>query len=280
MHRAGAEVGDATHQAAPGLETLARFGYASKGLVYGMVGMLALSVAMGRGGATTDSQGALIRLQDLPGGPILMWLLVLGLVGYALWQLVRAFLDPERQGKEAKGIVKRSGYLLSGVLNLGLALFAARLAMRGSAPRNQQSEAQAAGDVLALPGGQLLLGLVGLALLAVAGNQLYSAAGAKFMKRMKFSGSAGHGEKLKRIGQIGIGARGITVGIIGVFLLIAAWRNKAGMVPGVSEVLTWLNQQPAGNFLLGVLALGTLCYGVWCGVQALYRRIHVEGGAA
>ncbi|ACO47011.1 Conserved hypothetical protein; putative membrane protein [Deinococcus deserti VCD115] len=280
MHKAGTEVSDATHKAAPGLEALARFGYASKGLVYGMVGMLALSVALGRGGATTDSQGALIRLQDLPGGTILMWLLVLGLIGYALWQMVRAFLDPERQGKEAKGIVKRIGYFLSGLVNLGLALFAARLAMRGSASRNQQSEAQAAGDVLALPGGQLLLGLAGLVLLAVAGNQLYSAAGAKFMKRMKFSGSAGHGEKLKRIGQIGIGARGITLGIIGVFLLVAAWRNKAGMVPGVSEVLTWLNQQPAGNFLLGVLALGTLCYGVWCGVQALYRRIRVEGSAA
>lgn len=78
-----------THQAAPGLEALARVGYASKGVVYATIGLLALSVALGRGGATTDAKGALLRLQDLPLGNVLLWLLVLGLIGYALWQLIR-----------------------------------------------------------------------------------------------------------------------------------------------------------------------------------------------
>lgn len=282
LQQAGAGVSGVTHQVAPALEVLARVGYASKGVVYGAVGLLALSVALGRslgmGGATTDSKGALLRLQDLSGGPALMWLLVLGLVGYALWQLLRAVLDPERQGNGAKGIVKRGGYLLSSLFNLGLALFAARLATSGAAARNQHSEAQAASQVLSVPGGQLLLGLAGVAMLALAGNQLYSAAGAKFMKRMKFSAS-GRGETLQRIGQLGIGARGLTTAIIGVFLLVAAWRNEAGLVPGISEVLTWLRNQPAGTFLLGTLALGTLCYGLWCVVQALYRRIQIEGQA-
>ncbi|MFC4426595.1 DUF1206 domain-containing protein [Deinococcus navajonensis] len=284
LHQVGAGASGVTHQVAPALETLARVGYASKGVVYGAVGLLALSVALGRslgmGGATTDSKGALVRLQDLPGGQGLLWLLVLGLIGYALWQLLRAVMDPEQQGKGAKGIVKRGGYLLSSIFNLGLALFAGRLAVSGAAARNQHSEAQTAGQVLSVPGGQLLLGLAGVALLAIAGNQLYSAYGAKFMKRMKFSGSSGRGETLKRIGQVGIGARGLTTAIIAVFLLVAAWRNKAGMVPGVSEVLTWLRNQPAGTFLLGTLALGTLCYGVWCVVQALYRRIQIEGSRA
>lgn len=268
----------AAHQAAPGLEALARFGYASKGVVYGTVGFLALSVALGRGGAATDSKGALLRLQDLPLGTPLVWGLVLGLVGYALWQLIRAGLDPERQGNGAKGIVKRSGYLLSGVANIALALFAARLAGSGTAQRTQDSESQAAGQVLNLPGGQLWLALAGIALLAVAANQLYSAWGAKFMKRMAFTDlGARYQDSLKRIGQVGIASRGLMMAILGVFLLIAAWRNSAAVALGISEALTWLRGQPSGNLLLGTVALGTLCYGVWCVVQALYRRVKVEG---
>lgn len=268
----------ATHQAAPQLEALARFGYASKGVVYGTIGLLALSLALGRRGAATDAQGALLHLQDLPGGGLLLWLLVLGLIGYALWQLIRAALDPEQQGADGKGLAKRLGYLVSGLGNLGVALFAAKLAMQGSAARNANSEQDTVRQILAWPGGQLLLGLVSLALLGVAGNSIYSAYGAKFMKRMAFTDvGARFSEQLKKIGQVGLSARGVVMGIIGASLLVAAFRDRAGSVLGSSEVLTWLGYQPAGKLLLGVVALGTVCYGLWCFVQARYRRIRVEG---
>lgn len=274
----GGAARSATHRAAPQLEALARFGYASKGVVYGTIGLLALSLALGRGGAATDAQGALLRLQDLPGGGLLLWLLVLGLVGYALWQLIRAALDPEQQGTKAKGLAKRAGYAISGVANLGVALFAARLASQGSAARDQNSEQDAVRQVLSWPGGQLLLGLLGLTLLGVAGNSIYSAYGAKFMKRMAFTDlGAKISDKLRLIGQVGLTARGVVMGIIGVSLLVAAFRSRSASVLGSSEVLTWLGYQPAGKVLLALVALGTLCYGVWCFVQARYRRIQVGG---
>ncbi|GGK96933.1 DUF1206 domain-containing protein [Deinococcus radiotolerans] len=276
---AQAAAAHATHHAAPWLETLARAGYASKGVVYGTVGLLALSVALGRGGATTDTKGALLRLQDLPAGNVLMWLLTLGLIGYALWQLIRAALDPEGQGHEAKGIVKRAGYTLSGFANLALAFFTARLALLGNAARSQNSEDQVAGTVLNLPGGQVWLALGGLILLVVAGSQLYVAYGAKFMKRMAFTDLPQRTcDVLKRIGQVGIASRGVLMIIIGVFALLAAWHHKASETVGISEALTWLRTQPSGNLLLGAVALGTLCYGVWCVVQARYRRIRLEDG--
>ncbi|UBV42183.1 DUF1206 domain-containing protein [Deinococcus taeanensis] len=281
VHDAQQAASQATSHAAPWLEALARFGYASKGAVYGTVGFLALSVALGRGGATTDTQGALLRLQDLPAGPLLMWLLTLGLIGYALWQLIRAAFDPEGQGHQAKGVIKRSGYALSGAANVGLALFTARLATLGTATRQQNSEDRVASTILDLPGGQLLLALGGLALLAVAANQLYSAYGAKFMKRMAFTDVSGRPrDALVRIGQVGITSRGILMVIIGVFALLAAWHRNATETVGISEALTWLRTQPAGNLLLGAVALGTLCYGVWCVVQARYRRIRIEDSAA
>lgn len=271
---------NATQSAAPWLETLARFGYASKGVVYGTIGLLALTVALGRGGATTDTKGALLRLQDLPAGSLLMWVLTLGLIGYALWQLIRAALDPEQQGHKAKGIVKRIGYGLSGVANLALAFFTAQLAIAGTAARAQNSEDQLAGTILNLPGGQLWLGLGGIILLAVAGNQLYSAYGAKFMKRMRFTNlSERTCAVLTRIGQVGIASRGIMMIIIGIFALIAAWNRKASETVGISEALTWLRTQSGGGLLLGTVALGTLLYGVWCVVQARYRRIRLEGAA-
>jgi hypothetical protein len=276
MSTARSKVEQAGHEVAPGLEALARFGYASKGVVYGTVGFLALSLVLGDGGTTTDTRGALLRLQDLPAGSVLVWLLVVGLVGYALWQLLRAVVDPEHQGTEAKGLVKRAGYLVSGAAYLTLAVFSARVAAQGSAPRDPNSEAQTASQVLQLPGGQLLLGLAGVALLAVAANQLYSAYHAKFMKRMAFTDvGAKYRETLKRTGQVGIAARGLLLTIVGVFLLVAAWRGRASIVIGTSEALGWLRDQPAGQFLLGAVALGTLCYGVWCVTQALYRRIKV-----
>jgi hypothetical protein len=157
-----------------------------------------------------------------------------------------------------------------------MAVFSARIAAQGSAPRDQNSEAQTAAQVLQLPGGQLLLGLAGLVLLAVAANQLYSAYGARFTKRMALSDvGARYQGTLKRIGQVGVAARGLLLTIVGVFLLVAAWRDQASIVIGTSEALGWLRNQPAGQFLLGAVALGTLCYGVWCVTQALYRRINV-----
>ncbi|MVN85863.1 DUF1206 domain-containing protein [Deinococcus sp. HMF7620] len=280
VHRAQQGARVATEHAAPGLELLARVGYASKGVVYGAVGLLALGVALGRGGATTDSQGALIRLQDIPAGSALLWLLAAGLVGYALWQLIRAVLDPEHQGAGAKGLVKRAGYGLSAGANAGLAFFTAQLALRGDMARQQNSEDQAARTVLNLPAGQLLLGVVGLILLGIAANQLYIAYGAKFMKHMAFHDMGARTEQaLSRIGQVGIAARGVLMLLIGSFALVAAWRGQASQAAGMSEVLTWLREQAAGNVLLGAVALGTLCYGVWCVVQARYRRIRIEGGA-
>ncbi|GAA0512636.1 DUF1206 domain-containing protein [Deinococcus depolymerans] len=278
LHSTREAASQAAGQAAPGLETLARAGYASKGVVYCAVGFLALSVALGRGGQTTDTRGALLKLQDLPGGTALLTLVAVGLVGYALWQLIRAVLDPERQGTGAGGLVKRSGYLISGAANLALAVFTARLAALGNAPQGGDSETRAAGAVLNLPGGQLLLGLVGLALLGLAGSQLYTAYGARFMKRMAFTDVSGRVRgALVKTGQLGIASRGVLMLIIGAFALVAAWHRRANETVGISEALTWLRSQPSGNLLLGVVATGTLCYGVWCAVQARYRRIHIQG---
>src|SRR4028118_1471446 len=85
-------------QAKSWIEPLGRFGYAAKGVVYALIGVLAAQAALGRGGETTDSQGALQRIVQAPFGKLLLGIVTVGLVGYAIWRLVQAFEDTENKG--------------------------------------------------------------------------------------------------------------------------------------------------------------------------------------
>src|ERR687883_364060 len=104
----------------PWFERLARFGYASKGVVYVIAGVLSARAAFGLGGATTDSRGALLTILSEPFGKVMLVLIGVGLIGYVLMRLVQAFMDPEHKGSDAKGIVGRIGYLIGGLVYAGL----------------------------------------------------------------------------------------------------------------------------------------------------------------
>src|SRR5690349_9730314 len=122
------EMREAEHSArrtvrTPWAQALARFGYACKGIVYLVMGALALAAAFGvRGGATTDRQGALLALYHQPLGRWLLAVVAVGFVGYALWSLLLALLDLDGDGHNAQGILKRLGYAAVGLSYLALAL--------------------------------------------------------------------------------------------------------------------------------------------------------------
>ena len=262
-------------EAAPWIEFLARLGYASKGSVYVVIGLLAARVAFGAGGETTDTRGAIERIGEQPFGQVLLAILAVGLVGYAVWQLVRAFLDPERQGRNAKGIAKRIGYGMSGAAYLTLAFFAARLSMSGrGSGGGGRSEEDWTAMVLDQPFGRWLLALVALTAFAVAASQLYVAYSGTFMKRLKVD--TPRRQTVKRIGQVGIAARSVVLAIVGWFFAQAAWTQNAREAGGLAEALRTLERQPYGPWLLGVVAAGLAAYGVYAIVQGSFRRIHVE----
>src|SRR4051794_11098006 len=100
VEKGKAEAGEGAQQTGgnPWLERLARIGYAARGVLYAVVGLLAVTLALGRGGATTDKNGALTTIAGQPFGKLLLVLIVVGLIGYSIWGFARALLDPLGRG--------------------------------------------------------------------------------------------------------------------------------------------------------------------------------------
>ncbi|HEX5761031.1 MAG TPA: DUF1206 domain-containing protein, partial [Thermoanaerobaculia bacterium] len=87
------------------IETWARFGHVARGIVYILVGLLALQAARG-GEEPTGAEGAVAEAGEFSG--VLLWLIVVGIAGYATWRFAEAFTDPERLGSDASGLRKRA----------------------------------------------------------------------------------------------------------------------------------------------------------------------------
>src|SRR5215210_6588585 len=127
---------------APWVERLARVGYAAKALLYITIGILAAQAAFGPGGRTTDTQGDLRVVHDMTFGGIVLWVIGAGLLGYALWRVVEAIVDPDGRGSNAKGLAMRAGFAIRGLFHgaLGVAAFRAALGRQGGASNSQARE--------------------------------------------------------------------------------------------------------------------------------------------
>src|SRR5690349_9277071 len=153
----------------PWIERLARLGYAVRGLLYGVVGLLALTLALGHGGATTDKNGALATIAGQPFGKFLLVLIVIGLIGYSLWGFIRAIIDPLGRGTDPKGIAQRIGYVISGLSygalilpTVGLITGSGNGGGGGSGPQDWTAK------LMEQPFGPWLVGLIGL--IGIAGG--------------------------------------------------------------------------------------------------------------
>lgn len=261
------------------LEKLVRLGYATKGVVYGLIGLLALKAAFGSGGKTTDSAGVLQTIAAQPFGQILLAAVCIGLIGYALWRFIETFLDPENKGTDTKGIGSRIGYFGSGLAYTGLAFQAGLLAFGngGSNGGGGNATADWTARVLAQPFGRWLVGLGGAIAIGVGLYMIYKAYKTKFRSRLNLSELDPDQQKqIVQVCRFGVAARGFVFSMIGFFLLQAAYQYNAEKARGLDGILQTLARQPFGKFLLALAALGLLAYGIYMAVQARYRRLHLE----
>jgi uncharacterized protein DUF1206 len=267
-------VQEAAREAAPWVERLARAGYFARGAVYVIVAWLAAQAARGEGRAE-GHEGALRELLDQPFGKVLLGLLAVGLAGYALWRLVQTVLDPERKGSDAKGLASRAGYLLTGLVHAGLALTAARLALgSGRAEAGDARAREGAGMLMEQPAGPWLAGLVAVGIAAYGAYQIWRAYRADLGKRLDLSRMGPEARRaFVAAARAGLAARGVVLGVIGLFLLRAAFAADPGEARGMAGALATLRGAPYGPWLLGLMALGLAGYGVFEIMKARYRRI-------
>lgn len=252
---------------------LARFGYAAKGVVYLIIGVLAALAAFHKGGKTTDSRGALGEILFQPYGKFLLGAMAIGLIGYAVWRLVQSVKNTEN-----KGMATRIGYAIIAVLYAGLALSAVQMIMGSRAAKDGGEPTQEwTARLLAQPFGQLLVGALGLGIIALGIYQLYKAYTAEFRENLMTEKMSQNAQSFAlRTGQFGLSARGIVFGIIGFFLILAALHSDASEARGLSGALRALEQQAFAPWLFAVVALGLAAYGFYMFVLAKYRRIIID----
>lgn len=281
INEASQDVGGAAKGVAYSKEMtiFARIGYAVRGIVYVLIGLLAIELSIGHGGKTTDQTGALQTINQQPFGRVLLAVVAIGLFGYAIWSLFQAILDTEHKGRKAMGIIARVGYAITGISYGLLAYGGIQTVMRGSS--SQSSSTQRTQDwtarLLHTSFGVPLLVLVGIIVIGLGGYLCFRAYKADFVKHLSLYKIEASVRKMAVFtGRFGYAALGIVFVIIGIFLFIAAVQHNAYEAKGLDGALQVLSQQTFGAFMLGVVALGMLSYGVYSFVEARYRRIGVR----
>ena len=275
FERAKADTQRISHEARRWIVPLARCGFAAKGAVYIIIGVLAALAAFNRGGRTAGSQGAFEEILSQPYGKVLLGVIAAGLAGYALWRVIQAIKDTENKDSGAKGIAVRLGYAVIGLLHASLALTAVQLIMGSGGRGNADESSQEwTATLLAQPFGQWLVGAVGISIIGVAISQFYQAYTTKFREKLERGEMSARAEAwATRVGQIGLAARGVVFGVIGIFLVYAALQANPNEARGLSGALQTLEQQPFGPWVLSIVAFGLVAYGIYLLVLAQYRRI-------
>jgi hypothetical protein len=275
MTQAKNEVEGALRVASPWIEWLARLGYFSKGVLYLVIGILSLNVALNAGGQTPDTQDALQTIAAQPFGQVLLTLIVIGLVGYALWLFARGIMDTEDEGTDMSGLGRRVSFVARAVGHLILAFIALQLLV-GSGGDEGNNTASLTARAMEQPWGRWLVGLVGLGFIAVAISRFYLAYSERFREKLQLSKmSSTEQEVMIWSGRLGIGSQGVVLAMIGSFLIQAAIQYDPSEARGLGGALQELLEQPYGPWLLGLMAIGFLAHGIYMFIRGRYRRIEV-----
>jgi hypothetical protein len=248
----------------------ARIGLVAYGITHLLVAWLALQVAFGGGGERTDQTGAFQKIASEPFGRVLLWVLVVGFAAVALWRLEQAVFATGGAQDAKEQVKKRVTSGARAAVFLVLAVLAARIAAGGGGGGGGQ---KAAAGVLGWPGGQFLVGLVGLGIVAVAVVKAKHGWEKKFLEEMDTPSDRHAREVLERTGQIGSIAKAVALGLIGVLVVVAAIRFDPSKANGMDPALKTLASEPYGVVLLAAVALGLAAYGVFCFFDAKYHRV-------
>jgi hypothetical protein len=238
-----------------------RVGLIAYGIVHLLIAWVAIQLALGSEKGSASSEGALSQMAKTPLGGILLYVVAAGFGALVLWQLMEAVAG-HRDAEGRKRVFKRLGSGLKVVLYGALGWSALKIAMGGGSDGGGTDTTTS--KIMAMPGGQLLVGLVGLAVLAYALRLIYRGLSESFMDKLKASGRFGDaGKAFVVLGKAGYVSKGLALMIIAGLFLWAAWTQDPEKSGGLDQALHKVLQQPFGMPMLIVLGAGIACYGLF-----------------
>jgi hypothetical protein len=249
---------------------LARAGLVARGLVYLIIGILAVKLALGEGGKAANQQDALKTIAHQPFGKTLLVLVAIGLAGYALWRLVRAAVGHGAEQRDSG--LDRVAALASGIA-YGILCVTAVAIVSGSGTGSGTPK-EATGGILGWWGGTVIVAVAGAVLIGVAVFQAYKGLGRKFVEDAKTSGmSQGVQKSYAALGVFGHVARAVIFALVGYGLIKAAVDYNPQEAIGLDGALRQLADSSYGPVLLGVVAVGLAGFAIYSMADARYRKV-------
>jgi hypothetical protein len=257
------------------IERLARVGFLVKGMLYMVIGTLALQVAARAGGRVTGVRGALTTVLRQPFGRTLLLVAAIGLVGYAVWRVLQGLVDPDRLGHDWRALAIRASFVARGVVHAALGRQAFRLYGGLSTPSGT-SEREIASEAFQWPLGDWLVVLAGLGLIGFAVQQVYAAIACRLERNLDVNEMRREaGEWAVALSRFGVAARAVVFALLGWAIVVAGWSRDPSKVGTTASSLRTLAGQPGalGRWLVGVTAAGFVAYGFYQIIHARYLHI-------
>jgi hypothetical protein len=249
------------------MDRAARVGLLAYGLVHLVLAWLAVQLALGDREDSADTQGAVHQLSEQPFGQALVWAVAVGMFLLAVWQGLEAVFG-HRVERGFTRVRKRVTSAGKAVIYVVIGVSAVRAATGPSSSGKNGTDSTTA-KVMDWPGGQVIVGAIGLAIIGVGGYLVYRAWTEKFRKHINAEGQSGtSGKAYVWFGKAGYTAKGVAFGIVGSLFLYAALTHNAKKSGGLDQALHKVLQQPFGPLLLIVIAVGIGCYGLFCFARA------------
>ena len=254
----------------PAARALARAGLAARGVLYILIGWVAILVAFGQTSSNQANQaGALHLLAKQPFGLVLLWLLGIGFAGYALWRLSEAAFGVtggNGAGPRLKSLVRGVVYAFFAYLTFQI--------IAGTAGNSAKKQQDLTAKVMHHPGGQVLVGIVGAIIVAVGVALVLEGLRRKFLKHLQTSQMSPQTRHIvERLGMVGTAARGVVFALAGILVIEAAVTYKPAKAGGIDKALLTLRNQPFGQVLLILAALGLIIFGIYGLCEARWRKV-------
>ena len=250
---------------------LARAGLTARGVLYILLGWVAILVALGQtSGSKANQQGALQLLARQPYGLVSLWLLGIGFAGYALWRFSEAAFgvtgDGNGAGPRLKSLVRGLVYAFFAYLTFQI--------IAGTAGNQSKKQQDLTAKVMQHPGGQVLVGIVGAVIVIVGAALVLEGLRRKFLKYLQTSQMSRQTRRIvEGLGVIGTAARGVVFALVGVLVIDAAITYKPAKASGIDKALLTLRNQPFGEVLLILAALGLIIFGIYGLCEARWRKV-------